>query len=335
MPKVSVLMPVYNGEKYIKQAIDSILAQSFSDFELLVIDDGSTDRSAEIVSSYRDERIRYVANATNLGLAGARNRAIEAARGEYLAWLDCDDISLPRRLEKQVRILDSDPRIGVCGTWVETIDGIKANVWRYPTDSQFLRARMLFDDPFATSSIMMRAVCVRDQELRFNLNHPPAEDYELWERVSRDWALTNIPEVLTQYRIHGLQTSVIKAQKLRESVWSIQNCLLAKLGIEASPEEMRLHLDIGVGWRYLADMDRVADSERWLLRLESANRERNIFPQLAFRRVLAERWMHVAGALISKGLIAWSVYHRSKLSWWAEKRPWRALRLFVRCLVHG
>jgi glycosyltransferase involved in cell wall biosynthesis len=335
IPRVSVVMPVYNGERYVGAAIDSILAQSFRDFELIVINDGSTDGSAQVIESYRDPRIVCVSYPANTGLASVRNKGLDIVRGEYIAWLDCDDVSLPERLKKQINILDTNPRIGLCGTWVKTIDGATGDIWQYPTDPDFVRARMLFDDPLATSSIMMRAACVREQGLRFNLDHPPAEDYELWERISRDWRVTNIPEVLTLYRIHPMQTSVTKAQKQKDSVWTIQNRLLMQLGIEASADETRLHLDIGVGWRYSPEMDRVKASERWLMRLEEANRERRIFPEVGLRRVLAERWMHVAGALTSKGLIAWLVYHRSMLSHWAEKRVWKAVRLFARCTLHG
>lgn len=328
-------MPMYNGERYVGAAIDSILAQSYTDFELVIINDGSTDGSAQVVGSYRDPRIVYVENPANTGLANVRNMGLDIVRGEYIAWLDCDDISLPQRLERQVDLLDANPRVGLCGTWVKTLDGATEDVWRYPVNPDFLRSRMLFDDPLTTSSIMMRAACVRKLGLRFDVNHPPAEDYELWERISRDWGLANLPEVLTLYRTHSMQTSVVKAQKLRESAWGIQNRMLVQLGIEASAAEAQLHLDIGVGWRYLADMERVMDSERWLLKLEAGNRENKVFPELAFRRVLAERWMHAASALASKGLIAWSVYHRSRLSPWAEMRVWRALRLFARCISHG
>jgi glycosyltransferase involved in cell wall biosynthesis len=333
-PRVSVVMPVYNGERYVRAAIDSILAQSFRDFELVILNDGSTDGSAPVIASYPDPRIVYVSNPVNTGLASVRNKGLDIARGEYIAWLDCDDISSPKRLKRQVDLLDANPLIGLCGTWVKTIDGATEDVWRYPTDPEFIRARMLFDDPIATSSIMMRAASIRERELRFNLDHPPAEDYELWERISREWGVTNIPEVLTLYRIHPMQTSVMKAQQQKDSVWAIQSHMLMQLGIEATPEEAQLHLDIGVGWRYLPTMERVKASEHWLIRIEEANRETGIFPEAGLRKVLAERWMLAAGALASKGLIAWFVYHRSKLSHWAEKRAWRAVRLFARCTLH-
>ena len=334
-PKVSVVMPVYNGEHYVREAIDSVLNQTFKDFELIVINDGSTDGSAQVIESYRDSRIIFLCNSENTGLANVRNKGLDVASGEYIAWLDCDDISLPRRLEKQVALLDADPRIGLCGTWVRTIGGSTEDVWKYLTDPEFLRARMLFDDPLATSSVMMRAACVREPKLRFNLEHPPAEDYELWERISREWKISNIPEILTLYRLHAMQTSLVKAQKQKDSVWVIQNRLLLQLGIEATDDEKRLHLDIGVGWRFLPDLDRIMLTETWLLKIAQANRVRKIFPEDALRRVLAERWLFAISAAAQIGLKAWALYHRSELSKWANKRLWRLARLFLRCIYHG
>lgn len=335
LPKVSVVMPVYNGEAYLRQAIDSILAQTFVDFELVLINDGSTDASVSIIESYRDPRIRLYNNTQNSGLAAVRNRGIRESQGQYIAWLDCDDISLPERLMKQVDLLDGKPHIGLCGTWVKAIGDAKDNIWKYPTDPDFVRARMLFDDPLATSSVMMRAACVRERGLQFDLDYPPAEDYELWERISRDWGVTNIPEVLTLYRIHSTQTSVMKAKKQKDSVWAIQNHLISQLGINATDDEMRLHLDLGVGWHFLPDLERVRSSEQWLLKIERANRSRKIFPENALRRVLAERWLFAISAAAQIGLKAWALYHRSELSRWANRRLWKSARLFLKCVHHG
>ena len=335
LPKVSVVMPVYNGEAYLRQAIDSILAQTFVDFELVLINDGSTDASVSIIESYGDPRVRLYNNAQNSGLAAIRNRGIREARGQYIAWLDCDDISLPTRLEKQVALLEKNPDVALCGTWVETMGAQKDGVWKYPVDSDTLRCRMLFDDPVATSSIMMRVACLEKQESYFDLDRPPAEDYDLWERISREWRVVNIEEVLTRYRVHQMQTSVVKVEQQKRSVWSIQNRMLGQLGITPTDDEMQLHLDVGAGWRFLPAMDRVTASESWLRKIEAANHVRRVFPKAALRRVLAERWRLVAGGAASNGLKAWVAYHRSDLSGFADRKVWRSARLLLKCLIHG
>lgn len=314
MPKVSVLMPVYNGEKHIGQAIDSVLSQSFRDFELIVIDDGSTDKSAEVVGSYSDKRICYVANPTNLGLAGARNRAIDVSNGDYLAWLDCDDISLPSRLLKQVALLDEHPNVGLCGTWVRTLGLESEKVWRYASDPRFLRARMLFDDPVATSAAMIRRSCIAGDALRFDVRFPPAEDYDLWERISRTNEVRNIPEVLTLYRIHSGQISTAKREQQSKSIWEIQSRLLRQLCVEPTEEEKLLHLDIGVGWNFLADKVRLDQTEEWLHKLEKANHKEAVFPKDGFRNVLSERWFLANRAAVGVGGGSWTRYSSSILA---------------------
>jgi len=335
MPKVSVLMPVYNGEKYIGQAIDSILSQSFRDFELVVVDDGSTDMSAEIVGSYSDKRVRYVANPTNLGLAGARNRAIEVSNGDYLAWLDCDDISLPDRLLKQVALLDEYPNVGLCGTWVRTLGLESEQVWQYPSAPGFVRARMLFDDPVATSAAMVRRSCLAADELRFDTRFPPAEDYDLWERISRTNGVCNISEVLTLYRIHPNQISTIKREQQRKAVWEIQSRLLQQLYVEPSEEEKFLHLEIGVGWHFAADVVSLDLTEGWLKKLAGANDKTAVFPREGFRGVLAERWFLANLAAVRVGMVSWKRYGKSGLASWGASRLRRQARLLLESMRHG
>lgn len=335
MPKVSVLMPVYNGERYISQAIDSILSQRFRDFELIVIDDGSTDSSAEIIGSYSDKRVRYVANPTNLGLAGARNRAIEVSNGDYLAWLDCDDISLPGRLLKQVALLDEHPNVGLCGTWVRTLGLESEQVWQYPSDSGFVRARMLFDDPVATSAAMVRRSCLAADELHFDTRFPPAEDYDLWERVSRASRVCNIAEVLTLYRIHPNQISTIRREQQRKSVWEIQSRLLKQLHVAPSEEERSLHLEIGVGWYFGADEARLNLTEEWLNKLASANDKTAVFPLEGFRDVLAERWFLANLGAVREGMVSWKRYGQSGLAISGASRLRRLARLLFESMRHG
>jgi hypothetical protein len=328
-------MPVYNGSKYLRYAIDSILKQTYIDFELIIINDGSTDNSVEIIGIYKDFRIISLNNLTNTGLANVRNQGIDISRGEYIAWLDCDDVSCSTRLEKQVELLEKDKSLGLCGTWVETIGSVKGVVWKYPVSSNILRSRMLFDDPFATSSVMLRKSAIQNLGTYFDLEYPPAEDYELWERISQQWKVANIPEVLTLYRIHVMQTSVINAEKQRASVWEIQNRLLKSLGIDATEQEKEIHLDIGVNWCCQPDIRVVKNAELWLLKIETANRLKQIFPENGLRSVLAERWMLIARSLASRGFIACSIYHRSQISHWADKRLWRTMSLFAKCIHHS
>ncbi|SFL47026.1 Glycosyl transferase family 2 [Desulfomicrobium norvegicum] len=334
MPKVSVLMPVYNGEKYIAQAINSVLTQSFRDFELLVFDDGSTDKSAEIIASYRDRRVRYLAHPINLGLSEARNRAIEASSGEYLAWLDSDDVSLSQRLLRQVALLDGQANLGLCGTWVRTLGLRQEQVWKYPVDPVFVRGRMLFDNPIATSAVMLRRSCLAAANLRFNTNFTLAEDYELWERISRKYEVCNISEVHTLYRIHANQITTIKSNHQLAAVWAIQTRLLQQLQVEPTAAEKALHLDIGVGWHFLADKERLEFTEAWLVKLAAANDSLQVFPKDGFRCVLAERWLLANFAALRSEQTSWRRYGKSLLSNWEPRRMRKQARLLFESMRH-
>ena len=157
-PKVTVLMPVYNGEIYLAEAIESILNQTFADFEFLIIDDGSTDNTWGILSSYNDNRIRLTRNPKNVGLIESLNNALTLAIGHYIARIDADDISLPKRLEKQKEFLDKNLEIALVGSWVEIIDrqGKRIGYQKFLWDDSLIRWQLLFKTTFAHSAIMAR-----------------------------------------------------------------------------------------------------------------------------------------------------------------------------------
>ena len=199
---VSIVLPIHNGAPYLRQAVDSVLAQSFSDFELIAIDDGSRDDSADIVGAYSDPRITFL-RQENKGLAATLNRGIALARGRYVARQDQDDVSLPERLAKQVEFLDTHPDTAMVGTWAEIFDasGRDMRFHRHPHDPATLRFELLFDNPFVHSSVMMR-MSTLDEVGGYTTDRTrqPPEDYELWSRIARRHPVSNIPEVLHRYR---------------------------------------------------------------------------------------------------------------------------------------
>lgn len=178
-------------------SVDSILSQTFTNYEFIIIDDGSTDNTWNMLNKYKDPRIRLYRNSKNVGLAISLNRGLMFARGDYLARMDVDDISAPDRIQKQKEFLDKHPGIALVGSWVKEIKstGKKYRVVNYLTDPIVLRWRLLFVNSFAHSSIMMRTSVARymggySEKLLF------VEDYDLWSRISFRWEITNIPEVL-------------------------------------------------------------------------------------------------------------------------------------------
>lgn len=201
-PKISVILPVYNAQSYLRESIESILNQSFEDFELIMINDGSTDDSLSIMESYTDQRIRII-NQSNAGLPISLNRAIAIAQGQYLARQDADDISLPERLAKQVAYLDSHPQCALLGTWAQIL------VEKTPTDRSLshphlngdIQLKLLFFNCFVHSSVMIRKSALETTGLYPEEKEKfPPEDYDLWLRIAKHWEVANLPEVLLQYR---------------------------------------------------------------------------------------------------------------------------------------
>jgi glycosyltransferase involved in cell wall biosynthesis len=205
-PLISVVLPVYNGEKHLAEAVGSVLAQTFWNFELIIIDDGSTDGSLRILQDYqkRDGRIRLISRE-NRGLATTLNDSIEIARGEWLARMDQDDIALPYRFERQ-QVWLNKTRADISGSWVRRFGSPDKRVVRFCQADEAIKMEMLFCSPFAHPAVMVRTSLVKS--LRYDQAFENAEDYDLWTRAAEaGWKMTNVPEVLLLYRIHSAQIS--------------------------------------------------------------------------------------------------------------------------------
>lgn len=225
-------MPVYNGEKYLREAIESILSQTFSDYTFLIIDDGSTDNSANIIRSYSDPRITLVINEINLGISKTLNFGIEHSSTKYLARMDQDDISLPKRIEEQVNFMESHPDIGVCGAWITAFGANGTEyVKKLPTNNDDIKVALLFNNPMAHPTIMMRKSTLDKFGLRYDPLNDGLEDYDLWERAANVTKLANIPRALLRYRLHPVQLSRTSSAR-QEKMNIIQGRQYEKLGLK-------------------------------------------------------------------------------------------------------
>lgn len=202
MPKVTVLMAVYNGERYLREAMESVLCQTFQDFEFLIINDGSTDKTRDLVLAYDDARIVLLDNKENVGLTRSLNRGLELAAGELIARQDADDISEPERLAKQVAFLDRHPELAMLGTWYKDIDlqGTIVEERKLPCDTTDIRWSLLFFCPFVHSSVMFRKSVVTEQIGYYNETLTYSQDYELWHRIARRFSVANLSEPLVRLR---------------------------------------------------------------------------------------------------------------------------------------
>ena len=208
MPRVSVLMPAYNVEKYVGEAIESILNQTFKDFEFIIINDGSTDNTAKIIKEYakKDKRIKFINNKKNQGFIAALNECLDVAKCEYVAKMDSDDISLPNRLEKQIEFLDSHPDYGMVGCGLKAFQDATF-VLKNPIEVRITD----FLSGCKTTIFMARRSIIEQNHLRFDNNYFAAEDMEFYSRFVRYTKIHNLQEVLYLYRVHSASVSREKA----------------------------------------------------------------------------------------------------------------------------
>lgn len=249
--RLTVLMSVCNGERYVSEAITSILNQTFSGFEFIIIDDGSTDRTPEILRSNDDPRIRVIRNDRNIGLTKSLNIGLEHARGELIARMDADDVSLPERLEKQMRFMESHPGFALVGSSAELIDENhrqigKRCVKQYPGYSD-----LLLSNQFIHGSVLMRKT-VLDEVGKYDEDIRYAQDYDLWLRISKDHKMVNLPGCLYRLRLHK---DAIKIQKAEES--ALYHIFVKKMAMNTLAETRitTIRENISEICRYLDDDD--------------------------------------------------------------------------------
>ena len=242
-PHVSVVMSVFNGERFLAEAVESILHQTFSDFEFIIINDGSSDKSADILSKYEhlDERV-HIYHQENRGLIASLNRGLDFVRGKYLARMDADDVSLPYRLAEQVSILEQRPELVILGSAYEVIDGCgkSTGVVRPPSQDTAIRWEMLFQCAFAHSSVMLRLDGLRQQRLAYDDNALYAEDYELWSRLLVQGQGMNYSKPLIKRRLHDQRVGKVFAAQQKENADKVSRRNLANLGIELSGPDVRI-----------------------------------------------------------------------------------------------
>ncbi|GHT52306.1 hypothetical protein AGMMS49982_12160 [Bacteroidia bacterium] len=224
IPRISVLMPAYNAETYIAEAIESILQQTYSDFEFIIINDGSTDKTAEIIRGYDDSRIQFIDNTKNQGLIAILNQGLDLAQGEYIARMDTDDISLPTRFEKQIAFMDAHPDVGILGTWVLKFGDCenhirkrkaKLGIWQLVTSA-------IVSHP----TVMLRKSLLDKYSLRYDSEYVACEDYALWAQASGYTTIACLQEVLLHYRWHHANVSQTHRQLQKDNAKRVRKKLL-------------------------------------------------------------------------------------------------------------
>lgn len=287
MPRVSVILTVYNRASMVRAAIDSLLAQTFTDFEIVVVDDGSTDDSVEVIKSIGDPRIRLIAHGQNRGTPTARNSGLEAAQGEYVAWLDSDDLARPRRFERQVAYLDAHPSIAMAGTLAGAIRSSGRRRWlpqSRPLSHDEIVSMLLFRTSMLQSAIMGRAEILKQYPYR--LEFPVCQDLDMFIRLTREHRVANMPEVLVDRRFHAGQVVRQRAAKIIDRKRVLFGDLLERLGIEPTDEELDRHIRLGRINKTPVNREFLEWSRHWLGRIVEANRDRRIYEDRALDRTV-------------------------------------------------
>lgn len=303
-PRVTVFIPVYNSQAYVGAAIDSVLAQTYRDFELLIIDDGSTDGTPSILAEYakRDSRVRIVTQAENIGQPQTRNHGLDLARSELIAFLDADDMCAPQRLERQVAYLDTHSDIDGVGSWMAWIDEQGKfsckGLYKLPLDADDIACRTLFECPLAQGTMMLRKVAFSGY--RYDNDFIVSEDYELWARMIATRRFANLPEALSYYRYHDTQATTTQNHAQKAFNLTIYGRQVAALGLQHDANDLIHHecLFKFEGRRPVLertgaplDIDYLRWARAWLEALIEGNVDHQIYPEPAFSHTLAARWL--------------------------------------------
>ena len=331
-PCVSVVLPVYNVAPYIEATIASILKQTFTDFELLVLDDCSTDDTASRVQSIRDPRLRFIQNPRNLGRAGTDNAALSHVRGKFIAKMDGDDLCHPERLTRQVAFLESNPNVNVVGAWIQNF-GASTYLNRYPASPDVAQVLTLFTLPTGNPAVMLRTSLFRDQGLAYDDALRQTEDYDFFARYVRELRVASLPEPLIQYRVLPY-TNAAKTNILAERATvsdEVRARLLTDWGLAYSARELQVYNTIATLERPLGDVS-LAEVETWLQRLIQYNEEQPLFEPTALRQGLGGRWFEVCYTHSQPHLGSISKFKRSSLATYFSPSGRQWLKLWMKAM---
>lgn len=310
LPLVSVVMPVFNSAKYLGKSLDSVVKQTYSNIEIIVINDGSKDRSSEIIGKFKDSRIKLINFKRNKGIVSALNKGLDLAKGKYIIRMDSDDIAHKDRVKKQVEFMEAHPKIGVCGSAIKVI-GRKNYTWFPPTNSEDIKLKMFLESPIAHPSVCIRKKILEVNNLRYDVNYEFAEDYKLWVDMSRYCEMANLDDVLLRYRVHSTQIGATKTKMQQKSVMKVKNELLTLLTGTPTKDELKLHIK-AMSWPRNQSNKELEELRSWYEKLVSANYKKQIYNTRKFKAMMGERWVGACYLAKSIGIKRYFIMFNSK-----------------------
>lgn len=287
-------MPVFNTEEFVGEAMESILNQSYKDFEFIIIDDCSTDKTFEVISSYKDPRIKVIKNEVNSGRSASDNRAFKIARGEYVAKMDADDISLPNRFEKQVAFLNDNPAIDIIGGWMKHF-GDNTYTKKYPASPDIAACEILFGIPVGNPTVMFRKESIEREGLHYDedIKGTYCEDYDFFAKAFiASLSITSIGEILLRYRVLPMTNKKRQIIDLRiAGACKVRKAVLDSLGVEYSVGDLDLHNRMSLPIK-LQDASEIIHASDWLTRLSVFLHDKG-FDSSAIKECLSRKWYNL------------------------------------------
>jgi glycosyltransferase involved in cell wall biosynthesis len=291
-PLVSAIVPVFNRQATVGEAVASLAQQTLSDLEIIIVDDGSTDASAEIAKRAGGKLARVLQHSVNRGIPAARNTGLEAARGKFIAWLDSDDLARPQRLERQLRFLARHSDVAVLGSASGRIgpEGQRKRRVRVPfRRHETLAAALLFGSPFQQSSIMGAARVLKQFEYRAEF--PVCEDLDMFIRISRKHRLANLKDVLIDRRLHAGQIGRLESAMVRDRKRVLFRHSLEELGLSPSKEELDRHITLGRPKKLQQTTEFLLWAEGWLKSLRARNERACVYDPQSLALICARSWL--------------------------------------------
>lgn len=329
-PLISILLPTYNSSKYICEAIESLLRQTFKNFELIIINDASTDDTSHILDAYRnkDSRVIVIKNNLNLKIARSLNKGLQICRSNIIARMDADDWSYPHRLEVQYKYMKEHPYVTVCGSNIEEYE--TGRKWKVLTENDQIRAELIFKTSLYHPTVMYKKDLILKYCKGYREDMPPVEDYDLWIRLSNisDVVFSNIPKALLRYRIRNISNIKFDKEKHYLKFNNIRKNLLEKFKVFPSEKEWIFHNYLAGIYRPI-NIDELYSCGRWAEKLLSANALYKVYPESDFNILIKKHWLDVCRWSSEKIWKSFLIYRNKRLNGNFFNKNYWTCRLFL------
>ncbi len=329
---VSVVMPVYNSEKYLAETIESILDQTLRNFEFIIVDDYSTDSSWDIVQEYakKDQRIIAVKNTSQKGCYSARNYGLDLIKGKYYAVMDSDDIAKPDRFQKQFDFMEQNTDIDVCGTWYELFGERKGLVKAF-SDNDEIKSALFFYDCIAHPTVIIRKETLDKYNIKYNDNFPYAQDYELWCRESAKLNFANIPKVLLKYRVHQEQIGSSKISEQNDIKKQILDLNMERTGESFTSKEKGLFFKYIARDKKISDAELIIEVSSLVLKLKSMGGK----PSKSFNKILSNFWWRTLMNNTHLGFQTIKIFLKNRPDCYSKRYFLKVAKLFCFSFFYG